>query len=64
MTALHQFGAEMLKLSRGLESFTSEPRNVEKNIDADRRRRDIVTNIDLSEQPKLGHDAHKRAKSQ
>lgn len=29
MTALHQFGAEMLKLSRGLESFApvSEPVN-------------------------------------
>lgn len=24
MTALHQFGAEMLKLSRGLESVTSK----------------------------------------
>jgi hypothetical protein len=31
MTALHQFGAEMLKLSRGLESFTpiNEPKNVD-----------------------------------
>lgn len=30
MTALHQFGAEMLKLSRGLESFSpiSEPSNI------------------------------------
>lgn len=31
MTALHQFGAEMLKLSRGLESFT--PMNEPSNID-------------------------------
>lgn len=34
MTALHQFGAEMLKLSRGLESFAplSEPSNINADI--------------------------------
>jgi hypothetical protein len=41
MTALHQFGAEMLKLSRGLESFTpiTEPKNANTttnaNVDTD-----------------------------
>lgn len=31
MTALHQFGAEMLKLSRGLESVGSAKLNEQKN---------------------------------
>lgn len=37
MTALHQFGAEMLKLSRGLESFTpiNEPKDVNTTTNAD-----------------------------
>jgi hypothetical protein len=36
MTALHQFGAEMLKLSRGLESFTpiNEPKNANTTTNA------------------------------
>lgn len=36
MTALHQFGAEMLKLSRGLESFTpiTEPKNANTTTNA------------------------------
>jgi hypothetical protein len=39
MTALHQFGAEMLKLSRGLESFTpiNEPENVDMSESSEAR---------------------------
>ena len=54
MTALHQFGAEMLKLSRGLESFTpiNEPKDVN-TTDADAveptsKRKDGINNFQPS----------------
>jgi hypothetical protein len=66
MTALHQFGAEMLKLSRGLESFTpiNEPKNVDitepsKASDDDD---DDVSNINNFESPAAAHIRHNTAK--
>lgn len=45
MTALHQFGAEMLKLSRGLESFApmNEPTNVD--VAAGLKAKDDISSI-------------------
>lgn len=57
MTALHQFGAEMLKLSRGLESFAptvTEPSNGEKR--KIEKENPISNNLDSSMQ--LQHKAN------
>lgn len=64
MTALHQFGAEMLKLSRGLESFAplSEPSNINADITKSSNVMDEEPCISNIEQTSNDHRVSSKAK--